>query len=277
MVLAAPAAGSGLAPVERALAGLQRRRGAAATAGLAPGLLVPAGAPGWTAGSALFTGDFLDHLLAVAGQRWHASPHAAAALAWRSYTYWLVMPAVLGWATARRVPLLTPDDVQLRVTAASGQRFVTIGLRRLRLAVPAGDPLARAADARPTGDPELASGPDLTVLGSEQRLLGVLRSTLREDHLDPLLAQIRERVNLGERTLLGSLASAVAYAAVRGMDAPPGEVIATAGTLLATLGVADLVAIEPGRDGLFVQRRTCCLAFTLPEPKICSGCCLPAG
>ena len=37
----------------------------------------------------------------------------------------------------------------------------------------------------------------------------------------------------------------------------------------------DLVEIVPGAGGEpFVQRRTCCLAFTLPEPKLCSGCCI---
>ena len=35
----------------------------------------------------------------------------AAALAWKAYTYWLALPAVLGWASARRVPLLDPADV----------------------------------------------------------------------------------------------------------------------------------------------------------------------
>jgi hypothetical protein len=262
MVPAAPPAGPGLSPVEQALAGLRRRRGAAANAGLAPGLLVPAGDPGWTPASALLSGDFLDHLLVAAKQRWNATPHAAAALAWRSYTYWLVMPVVLGWATARRVILLAPDDVLLQVTPARSRPLLRFGLRRLRLAVAAGDPLAQSGAAAPT------------VVGSEQQLLGVLRSSLRDRHLDPLLARIQERVHLGTRTLLGSLASAVAYGAVRGMEAPPAEVRATAGTLLSGLGVAGLVAIEPRPEGLFVHRRTCCLAFTLPEPKVCSGCCL---
>jgi ferric iron reductase protein FhuF len=31
----------------------------------------------------------------------------------------------------------------------------------------------------------------------------------------------------------------------------------------------------PGPTGeLTVQRKTCCLAFTLPQPKVCAGCCL---
>ena len=47
-------------------------------------------------------------------------------------------------------------------------------------------------------------------------------------------------------------------------------------TLLSALDVADLVTLEPDPEGLRVQRRTCCLAFTLPGQKICAGCCVPA-
>ena len=37
----------------------------------------------------------------------------------------------------------------------------------------------------------------------------------------------------------------------------------------------DLVDLVPGPTGEpAVQRRTCCLAFTLPQPKVCGGCCL---
>jgi ferric iron reductase protein FhuF len=41
--------------------------------------------------------------------------------------------------------------------------------------------------------------------------------------------------------------------------------------VLAALGVARLVDLSP--DGR-VRRRTCCLAFALPEPKVCDGCCI---
>jgi hypothetical protein len=278
MIVATPAGGRSLGPVDRALAGIRRRRGVAATAGLAPGLLVPAGSPGWTPASGLLTGGFLDELLVAAKQRWNASPQAAAALAWRSYTYWLVLPVVLGWATARRVPLLEPDDVLVRIPRERHRPLLAIGLRRLRWTVRAGDPLAAGsseAGGPLVGGPSEAGGaPELTVVGSDAALLGELRASLRDRHLDPLLAQLQTLVNLGTRTLLGSLASGVAYGVVRGLQAPPAELTATADTLLSALDVADLVALEPGPDGLSVQRRTCCLAFTLPEPKICSGCCL---
>jgi ferric iron reductase protein FhuF len=114
----------------------------------------------------------------------------------------------------------------------------------------------------------------VSLVTSEAELLRVLRTSLRDAHLDRLLGQLQARVNLGTRTLLGSLASAVAYGVVRGLDAPADTVDETVDTLLTALDVADLVVLEPGPEGLTVRRRTCCLAFTLPEPKLCSGCCI---
>jgi hypothetical protein len=80
-------------------------------------------------------------------------------------------------------------------------------------------------------------------------------------------------VHVGRRTLLGSLASGIGYALVRAHHALPAPVPETAHTLLSALGVEDLVEVseEPA-----VRRHTCCLAFTLPEPKVCRGCCIPA-
>jgi ferric iron reductase protein FhuF len=42
-------------------------------------------------------------------------------------------------------------------------------------------------------------------------------------------------------------------------------------TLLRALGVDDLVELTPELE---IRRKTCCLAFTLPEPKVCRGCCI---
>lgn len=277
MIVATPSAEVALGPLHQALAGLRQRRGAGATRGLAPGLLVPPGTPGWLPATELVTGAALHELLVAAKQRWNATPHAAAALAWRSYTYWLAMPAVLGWAAGRRVPLLDPADVLVRIETGHTRPLLTFGLRRLRLAVRAGDPIPASplnVGSTADGDRLVAGGTELVTVDSEPELLAELRATLRDRHLDPLLAQLRTRVNLGARLLLGSLASAVAYSVVRGTGADPAEQVATAATLLTALDVADLVALEPGPDGPTVQRKTCCLAFTLPKPKVCSGCCL---
>jgi hypothetical protein len=251
-----------LAPIFVAMNAMQARYGGAAVHGVATDLLV-SDPLGWTPATDLVNGRRLPDLLDAAKQRWGATPHAAAALAWKSYTYWLALPAVLGWASARRVPLLVPSRVLVRFT--DHQPFLTIGLHRPTIAVLPSDPLLA------TGTSSL----DLRVVADETKLLAALRASLLDAHLAPLLDRIRLTTHIGHRTMLGSLASGVAYGVIRASDALPGSTAETVATLLRTLDVSDLVSLTPGNDGaLNVQRNTCCLAFTLPEPKICSGCCI---
>jgi hypothetical protein len=228
--------------------------------GLAPDLMVhdPAG---WQPASDL-TGASLDTLLDSSRERWQAQPHAAAALAWKAYTYWLALPAVLGWASARRVPLLTGTDVLMHFN--DPRPLVTLGLRSdITVAVLPSDPLALSGLAQ------------VRVVADEAALLEELRRSLLDEHLTPLLEAIHTKVRLGQRTLLGSLSSGVAYAVLRSADVLPGSSAETIATLLGTLGVEDLIELVPGRGGnLDVQRKTCCLAFTLPKPKVCVGCCI---
>jgi ferric iron reductase protein FhuF len=56
----------------------------------------------------------------------------------------------------------------------------------------------------------------------------------------------------------------------------PGPVLPLIDEVLTALGVADLVdvTVDPSTGALSIARRTCCLAFTLPKPKICTGCCI---
>lgn len=242
-----------LEPIDAALAEMRYRLGAPATHGVHPGLLI-SDPTGFVPAAALIDGSRLPYLLDTAKQRWGAQPHAAAALAWKAYTYWLVLPAVAGYVAARRVPLPAPADVLLQVH--DHQPFLTIGYRQVPVAVLPADPVAT--------DPDVAVRPD------DRGLLAAFRASVRDAHLDPLLDRIRARVNIGRRTMLGSLASGVAYAVQR-----CGSTVDTARTMLEALDVADLVDLETEPDGGWrVWRRTCCLAFTLPEPKICSGCCI---
>lgn len=250
-----PVALAPLAPINAVLHEMRLRLGDAATHGVYPGLQAPGASDGVPA-SALIDGSRLPDLLDAAKQRWGAAPHAAAALAWKAYTYWLLLPAVVGYGAARRVPLPRPADVIVRFD--DHQPFLTIGYRRSPVGVLPSDPIAGQAGA--------------IVLPDDDALLAALRETLFDAHLDPLLEAIRARVNVGRRTLLGSVASGVAYGIARGLPHPDPE---TAQDLVAALGVADLVDLTPAADGgVEVWRRTCCLAFTLPEPKICSGCCI---
>jgi ferric iron reductase protein FhuF len=229
--------------------------------GLAPGLIVE-DETGWAPASELVDGSRLPELLDEAARLWQAAPHAAAALAWKSYTYWLALPTVLGWAAARRVPLVRPADVLVQLDDHGS--LLTVGLRRsITVAVLPTDPLA------------LSGRPDVRVVADEAALLAALRTALLDEHLTPMLDAIHARVRVGTRTLLGSVASGVAYGILRAADALPGSSVESVGALLAALDVEDLIELVPGSNGEpTVQRKTCCLAFTLPQPKVCTGCCL---
>ncbi|WP_203825269.1 hypothetical protein [Actinoplanes palleronii] len=227
---------------------------------LAPGLIV-SDQPGWST-TELLTGPALDTLLASAGRRWNAQPHAAAALAWKTYAYWLALPAVLGWVSARRVPLITAGNTMMSFT--NPDVLITIGVR-------AGTPIA----VLPTDDLALRGHPDAVVVPDEAALLAEFRRSLLDEHLAPLLDAFHSRVRLGKRLLLGSLASGIAYGILRSADTTPGPSATSIDLLLSTLGIRDLIDLVPTTHGqLDVQRKTCCLAFTLPQPKICPGCCI---
>jgi hypothetical protein len=233
--------------------------------GLAPDLMVTDSA-GWAPTADLADGT-LDDLLDSARRRWSAQPHAAAALAWKAYTYWLALPAVLGWASARRVPLLTGRNVLMHFR--DPRPLVTVGLRAdTPVAVLPSDPLALSGNPR-------GSDPRVRVVADETALLAELRRSLMDEHLTPMLDAIHSRVRVGKRTLLGSLSSGVAYGVLRSADVLPGSSAETIDVLLTALGVQDLIELVPDRTGkLDVQRKTCCLAFTLPQPKLCKGCCI---
>ncbi|MFC0004147.1 ferric iron reductase [Micromonospora siamensis] len=250
-----------LAPLAPVTATLRAMFGTDDLPGLAPGLVV-ADEFGWSPASTLVDGSRLPELLHAATLRWGGTPHACAALAWKAYSYWAALPAVLGWAAARRVPLLDPADVLIHFE--DHRPLVTLGLRRSTpVAVLPTDPLA------------LSGRPKVRVVADEAALLAVLRASLLDAHLAPLITAIQAEVRIGTRTLLGSVASGVAQAVLRATDALPGSATASVDTLLGALDLADLVELVPGPGGRpTVQRRTCCLAFTLPRPKICQGCCV---
>lgn len=253
--------GGPLGPVRATLHALSAHGGADATRGLAEPLVVARPA-GWIPAAELVSGPALATLLGAADRRWGAAPHTNAALAWKSYSYWLAMPAAVGWAVARRVPLVGAENVLVQVDA--GGSLVRLGLRAERVAVLASDPLARAGD------------PGVEVVAGERELLAALRLHLLDRHLGILADRIRATVRIGRRGLLGSVAAAVGHALIRADRVLPGAVRASAGTLLDALDMADLVRIIPpdGAGYPALVRHTCCLAFTLPEPRVCSCCCL---
>lgn len=228
---------------------------------LAPGLLV-SDESGWLPATDLVNGARMPQFLAAAATRWRGTPHACAALAWKSYSYWAALPVVLGWAVARRVPLVHPADVLVHFD--DHRPLLTIGLRQsMTVAVLPGDPLA-------------ATGrPGVRVVTDEAELLRVLRATLLDAHLSPMITAIQAEVRIGTRTLLGSVASGAAHGILRAADVLPRSATEQIDTLLDALDLADLIELVPGPTGApTVQRRTCCLAFTLPNPKYCGDCCI---
>ncbi|GIH13064.1 hypothetical protein [Rugosimonospora africana] len=254
-----------LSPILDCLAAVRRRHGEAPVHGLAPGLVVR-DPTGWLPATWFADGTALPELLDAAHRRWNASPHAAAALAWKSYTYWLALPAVLGYAYARRIPVMSAENTLVRLHVSAP--FLEIGLRRPQVAVLPGDPLA--ADPPNLGGVERPARPSGVRVVED--LAAFLKSTMVDQHLAPVLDALSARVRVGRRTLLGSLASGVGYALVRAHHALPEPAPETAKTLLAALGVDDLAEVSADAE---VRRHTCCLAFTLPEPKVCRGCCVP--
>jgi ferric iron reductase protein FhuF len=237
-----------LRPIVDVLDRVRARLGEPPVHGLAPGLVAADGqGDGWIPATALADGSAVGRLLDAAARRWRGDPHVTAALAWKSYAYWITLPIVIGYAAGRVVPDVRPDNVEFQIHGAPP--FVALRLIR----------------------------PDVTTLMGDDALLTELRKGLLDEHLDPMLEQFRTRVNIGRRTLAGSIASAVGYAVARAQPDLPPRARTDAGRILEALGVSNLVDLVTGPDGkVQVQRRTCCLAFALEEPKICSGCVIPA-
>jgi hypothetical protein len=243
-----------IAPIVRALDAIRAQRGVAAVHNVTPSLVVDGG-DGWLPATRLVDGSALPEFLAVAERRWPAEPHVAAALAWKSYTYGVVLSAAVGYAAARLVPTLSADNVLVRLDGRNP--FVEVGLISPQVS-------------------GLSSDRGVATVASDATLLAGMRTSLLDGHLAPMLDQLHDRVRVGHRTLLGSVASAVCHALLRASDILPGTPVPDARAILDALDLADLVNFGPGEDGrLSVQRHTCCLGFALPTPRICVGCCIP--
>jgi ferric iron reductase protein FhuF len=257
-----------LRPIVDVLDRVEERLGEAPVHGLVRGLVAADASEqgdGWRSASRLVDGSAIDSLLDAAEQRWDAEPHVAAALAWKSYAYWATLPAVLGFVAARVVPDMRPDNVEFQIHGRPP--FVALRLTRAAATSLAGDDVDWQA---------VSCGLDPRPSEASATLLAELRKGLLDEHLNPMLEQIRLRVHLGRRTLLGSVASAVCYAVLRATPDLPPRSLRDAHRILEALGLTGLVDFGPGADGaLRIQRHTCCLAFALPQPKVCAGCVIP--
>jgi ferric iron reductase protein FhuF len=248
--------GAHLAPLAPVLDALDTVRGGRAEFGIADDLR--AGAD-WSPARAPVDASALPRLLSVPITQWGAKPHAAAALAYKQYTYWLAMPVVLGWATARRVPLLSADNVAVEFLADTP--YFRLGMLRPTVAVLADDPAA--------------GRPGTVVVDSADDLLAVLADTLRDRHVAPLIEATRRHVRIGAHTLWGQLAASVGYALAAAEPVLDGAA-ADAHALLSALRLTDLAELCDTGDALRVRRNTCCLAFVVPSlgNRLCPDCCV---
>ncbi|KAA9379061.1 (2Fe-2S)-binding protein [Microbispora cellulosiformans] len=229
--------------LSRHLEGLAAERGG--VLGVLPGLVAD-DSPGWIPAADLLREPY-EGLLALVDEtaaRWNAPRHVAAALLWKTYGYWHTMPMVLGWALHRRVPLMRLEDTLVRPSAAG----VTVAASRLTVAVLPDDPAAGGTVVVP----DLAAAIRAAILDGQRPFVRALSAVAR----------------VGERTLWGSTAEAVAHPL---LTLGP---YAEAARLLEEIGPPVAGLLAPDGDGY--RRRTCCLWITLPDAEPCSSCCVPA-
>ncbi|MFC3493369.1 hypothetical protein [Glycomyces rhizosphaerae] len=207
----------------------------------------------------LAAGERIEELMGTAAALWGGSAHANAALAWKTYCYWTLAPVVLGYVAARRVPVMDASNAVFSV-AEDASMFSVRQIRPRFLALP--------------HDP-CAAHPDVEVVANEAVLLDRLRATVFDAHLAPVLDAFLARARVGRRTLMGSVASGIAYgvASIAQVVPDPDDVLAK--TLLDAFDVSALVDIRTDEAGRLVyQRRTCCLALTIEGNRTCSTCCV---
>lgn len=210
-------------------------------------------------GADLARGERIEELMGTAAALWGGSAHANAALAWKTYCYWTLAPVVLGYLAGRRVPVMDAANTVFSVSA-DAPMFSMRQIRPRFLALP--------------NDP-CASHPDVEVVPDEAALLDRLRATVFDAHLGPVLEAFLARARVGRRTLMGSVASGLAYAVASIAQVVPDPDDVLAKTLLDAFDVSDLVDISTDDEGRLVyQRRTCCLALTIDGDRTCSTCCV---
>jgi hypothetical protein len=207
----------------------------------------------------LAAGERIEELMGTAAALWGGSAHANAALAWKTYCYWTLAPVVLGYIAARRVPVLDAANAVFSV-ADDAPMFSVRQIRPKFLALP--------------HDP-CAAHPDVEVVANEAVLLERMRATVFDAHLAPVLDGFLANARVGRRTLMGSVASGIAYAVASIAQVVPDPDDVLAKTLLEAFDVADLVDISTDEAGRLVyRRRTCCLALTIEGNRTCSTCCV---
>jgi hypothetical protein len=213
-------------------------------------------ADGWIPATDLISGARLEELFEHPQHLFDMPPHAAVVLAWKRYTRGLAGPLAAAWTLAREVPLLSADNVLIRLIPV--KPHVQVGLRRTTRAVLATSPAAASRDA--------------IVLADDASQLAFVDSTLIDQHLRPLFDRTMQTRRAGARTLWGQVAAGFAYG-FRDASATAGTTAIAAAVdtarFAALLPMQDLAGVGP--DGA-VWRNTCCFSRTSPHLNACRNC-----
>ncbi|WP_157250959.1 (2Fe-2S)-binding protein [Nonomuraea typhae] len=195
--------------------------------GVEPGLAIEPDAS-WTPVADLVREPYtlLGELVDQTAGRWNAPRHVGAALLWKTYGYWHMFPMALGWALDGRIPVMKFRDTFFKVSDAG----VSIGATRV----------------------------------TWERGAGAIAAAVAESQA-PIVKALSGMVNVGERTLWGSTAEAVAHPLTQVVK---GDYM----SLLKEIGKPLDGLLTPAGDGYL--RKTCCLWITLPDVEPCSTCCV---
>lgn len=195
-------------PPREATAPLAALRGLLGTAdlpGVAPGLIAASGVTVAELSAPPYV--LLDEFVQQVADRWNAPRHVAAAVWWKSFAYWTVLPVSLGWALDRTFPAFTPETTM--VDCFPDEPYMRIGATRL----------AAATDVRAT----------LTGLHT------------------PLIDALHALDRIGRRNLWGSVAEALTQPLVTYRDQLPGEPDRAELLALAGPPVTGLMQLDPPR------------------------------
>jgi hypothetical protein len=224
---------------------------------------------GWCSLSDLLAdgGGELDRRLAAVGAAYGTGSRTVIARFFvDGYAWSVVGIGVAGYAGGRRVPDLAADNLALRFGDHGG--LEAVALRRGGFACLPGDPAAAHPDA--------AVVPDVDAL----------RRSLREGmvaHLAPLVAALRARSSLGERSLWLGVADhcvRLFLAATAHLD-PNGCLAAREREAAALIQAPDsplrgptgvLFVEHDGRTIPWIGRAACCLGYHIPEHGRCDHC-----
>jgi iron complex transport system ATP-binding protein len=202
---------------------------------------------------------------------------------WCSCEQLVTEPAVLTDVITRAMPGFgTTDPAVAASLFAQAYAFrvsgVALAAYALGLPVPDVAPSSTAVridKPRPSRVAHLA--PDAQTLTAPE-----LSDRLISDHLERFVAAVHASYRVGERLLLGNVASscAVAFRAVEGAVAEHREVVRTRAesfmsvtSSFAGLGAFRVVRTDE-REGWFWDRTSCCLWFRTPAEQYCDNCSL---